>query len=142
MVNVQKLALEAKMTDNRKWCWREKNSEIAHGPFDSKEETIEEAKAHLSSCNIPIDVMIGRCDYAYAPNYIPDDLDFIQEQMEERAYDDSFSFWDDEVFDVKEGAQEALTKLLKEWAKEYFSSSVWCCGSEERVELEFKKDSE
>jgi hypothetical protein len=120
----------------KEFCWREKNGERAYGPFPSREAALEDARdLYHGDDRAPKSVMIGSCHYAFAPKYVPDFYDVI-ERIEEVAWDDSFSFWDNgEIFDVADGAKEAYDKMLRAWAEKYLSSTVWCTDEEEEMEL-------
>jgi hypothetical protein len=114
-------------TKNEQWCWREKNGETASGPFNSREEAIEEAKNSSDSCV----VSVGRCTYP-DPVHIAGavtDMDDLLEKMEEYHYENEYSY-DDQVFDLKSAvakeAQESLKQAVREWAAKYLDQpTIW-----------------
>jgi tryptophan 2,3-dioxygenase len=127
-------------TEKEQWCWREVNGEMAAGPFQSREEAIEEAKGSSDSRV----VLIGHCVYP-DPAHIAKqviDVDFLLEQMEEYHYENEYPV-DDQVFDLysKEehgralNAQEALQVAVKGWATLYIKPPTYWHTSEQEEEV-------
>jgi hypothetical protein len=116
------------------YCWRVKGSEVCAGPFDSRLEAIDSALIDMDG-EYDKPIMIGVCNWARPAAYLPDFNDII-ERMEECAYDDEFSFWDDEIFVAKDGAEKAFNKAMMSWATEYLDGVVWCSSCEEEVNLQ------
>jgi hypothetical protein len=119
------------------WCWREPNSEIAHGPLASREDAIDDAKMESESRT----VMIGNCVWPDAVTIAGEtaDVDFLLEQMEEYACDNGLGT-DDSIFDLKaensKEAQEGLKNHLRAWAAEFLATpSYWHSEREEEVEI-------
>lgn len=127
------------------WCWREKDAEVAHGPFSSREEAIAEAKAQNDWSRT---VMIGRCVYpdpVFTAGQVTD-MDYLLEQMDEHAYDNEYPF-DDSVFDISGGserhkaAQEGLKQALMAWAKEFIDPPTsWHTSEQEEEEVEINPE--
>jgi hypothetical protein len=114
------------MKDEPDWGWADE--EAAHGPFDSLELALEDARDY-NSADV-FEVEIGHCVVADPVRYIRDDLDDLLEQLDMDA--------EDEIFQVtfKEEAQKALTEILTEWASKYIYSDVWVL--ENTVRWQFK----
>jgi len=126
------------------WCWRETGSDVAQGPFSSKDEAVEDARRSSGKD----EVWIGNCAYpdpaSTAATAIT--LDHMLEMMEERAYNDEFAF-DDSIFDIKiersKQAEEALAKALGDWATEFIDPvTSWHSDLEEKVRVNSKADEE
>lgn len=126
------------MNKKAKWYWREhEDAERCNGPFDNKELAIDDAQAEIDNDDLPQTIVVGKCAFINAENYIRDNLDDVLEQLEESAGDD-VSFWDDEIFDVGDpkGAQASLTGFFKKWCAHFVSSSVYTISiQEEKVTL-------
>jgi len=119
------------------WCWREKNGEVAYGPFTSREEAIEEAKTSSDSRVVMIGNVVWPDPVAVAGEMA--DIDHLMEQMEEYAYDNGLSH-DDSIFDLKTNnakeAQEGLKKHLRAWAEEFVATPTYWHTSEQEEEVE------
>lgn len=126
------------MDKEAKWYWREhEDAERCNGPFNSKELAIDDAQAEIDNENLPQTIVVGKCAFADAENYVMSNLEDTLEQLEENASDD-FSFWDGEVFDVGDPkeAQASLKGFFKKWCAHFVSSSVYTSsGDEEKVAL-------
>ena len=117
--------------DDRKWGWS--TEDAGFGPFDSREEAIQNA----TDTGEVSEVAVGRCKFADPVEYLKADVDEVLENLDMRAADDEYGFWEDEIFDVdnKEEAQKALTEAMEQWAKKYVSSVVWVLVEEEIVKI-------
>jgi hypothetical protein len=87
------------MKTSEQWGWMQTHSDRAYGPFDSREEAVADADAHDYSPNDGI--VFGRCVWADPESVLPSMDEFV-EKLDESAYDNDFSFWEDEVFDVRD----------------------------------------
>jgi hypothetical protein len=110
------------------WGWMIRNAEHAHGPFDSREEAVEDAKDYCHNTSLD-GVIYGICRWGDPKTYLPD-MDELLDRMNEVAYDDEFGFFDDEIFDVssKEDAKNAdieLETFLRAWADRWINSNAW-----------------
>ena len=118
-----------------KWCWREhQDAEGAVGPFDTRADAIADAVADLK-LEAGDTVLIGWCDYPQAAKFVDADLDWILEQMDERAVDDGF--WDggDGVFDPidRDMAEKALELAMAKWAQEHIKAIAFTTKAERLV---------
>lgn len=122
-----------------KWGWMFEGHENAHGPFDTREDAITDAREQIGPDD-PSEVMVGKILFAKAEDYSLDLDDFI-EHIEERAYD-NFSFLEDAVFDVLDGAKEAYNTVMEAFLNAYVSSSYWCLGARgtETIQIERTDD--
>lgn len=121
--------------DDRKWGWS--TEDAGYGPFDSREEAIKNAAETLNPDG-EIEVAVGRCQFADPVKYLPTDVDEMLENLDMKAADGEYGFWEDEIFDVEqpeEEAQKALTEVLENWAKKYVSSVVWILVDEQMVTI-------
>lgn len=106
------------------WCWCERDSEWATGPFDSKEDALEAASNEIGEPDR--EVLIGRCQPFQPELYVHAlaDMSDVAERIESMATDNGWLVEDD-LFDDKPGAEEALRLQLVAWAREYLTSTVW-----------------
>lgn len=119
--------------DTRKWCWRCPNKEVAYGPFATMQAALADAVEYDDPP--PEKILVGRCEYGRATNYIQS-MDTVLEDIEQCAYDNDFDFKDDgHIFDVEPGAEEAYQEAMEEWANKYLSCSIWYCDSEKEMFL-------
>ncbi len=110
------------MTNKVEWFWTEKHSERAQGPFESKEKAIEDARASLKKGSV---IEVGKVKRIEPEHYLPDQEDII-ERMEEGAVFEDFGWVDeDEIIDVKPGADKALREFMLQWSREYLSIDRW-----------------
>ena len=119
------------------WCYLD--DDIAYGPHDSREACIEEAISLVKECEAASNLIdIAEVVWADPGNYLPN-LAWLVEDMDSGAQED-FWFVDDDIFEVQEGAGEALSKAMTKWAKKYLKPKVWRMGdSFVRVPLEPEK---
>lgn len=110
------------MTNKVEWFWNRKHDEgNPLGTFESREKAIEDAKDLLEKGSV---IEVGKVKRVKPESYLPD-LDGIVEGMESLAFDNDFGWLDDELIDVKPGAEEALREILLKWSREYLSISYW-----------------
>lgn len=106
------------------WGWSVREDDRAYGPFSSREEAVEDAKKNSKK---PLDrVIFGRCLWANPVSHLPSMSDFLEE-LEDSAYNNGFSFWEDEIFSVDtwEVAEKEFDEMLKNWADKYVKGSCW-----------------
>jgi hypothetical protein len=124
------------MADDRKWCWGYLEAERVDGPFDSREEAIEDAKATVDPGVKEINV--GRCNWADSGYYAKavTDMDDLIERMEEH-YVDNECYCDDSVFEVADPtmAEKVLKEVVRKWAEKYLKGIYWCMSDHEKVIL-------
>ena len=122
--------------DTRKWGWSEVGAERCHGPFETREDAIADARFGLDPPSKRI--TLGRCRFLDPMTYLPD-LDEFLERLEERASDDDFNIFDgEEIWEVngsKLDAEAALQTALQEWAAKYLKSAHWLIEDTEELEL-------
>jgi len=128
------------MNDATKWGWMWDGDEDAHGPFDSREEALADANAKLVDIGdaFSATVMLGHCRYADPVDSIDMEVDHVLDMMDQRAGENDFGWYDDEIFEAKGtkvDAQKALTACLEGWAREWVETSVWTLDEVDRVEL-------
>ena len=129
------------------WCWSEVLAEHAHGPFPTREACLKDAAATLREdvramrAEAPagkIQVSVGHVCPIVPEDHISADLNLIFEQMETSACDNGAAF-DDTVFDLAGDtteAEEALDVVLRNWAREWVTSTFWVMGGPvEEVEI-------
>lgn len=122
------------MEDNTEWAWMVTHSGKAHGPFDTREEALEDAKEH--GYDGPNDgIAIGTCAWADAEDYLPS-MDSVLEGMNECAFDGDFSFYDDAVFEVEHPSQaeKDFNELITAWAAAHVVPRCWLFVEEEPEE--------
>jgi len=116
----------------QKYGWAEEHSELASGPFDSKEAALEDARGCYAEDEHPT-LVIGTCRFADPADYVPS-VDDLLEQMEVWAHDEDFHFYDDRMFDVQD--KEAAQQELNAWAaKHLYADAVWALVELERIGL-------
>ena len=114
--------------DTRQWCFLEsRDSETAYGPFDSREQAIEEAR------NIPLEsCVLSRCNWAD-----PGDCDIIgdeQDLMEalDDATDDVLRNPEDPTYSLKPGAKvQDLCDIVAKWLRENLKTDWFSCDPDE-----------
>jgi len=119
------------------WAWMREYDEFAHGPFKTKDEALANAREALQGYS-PKKIHIGEVEYATPATHVWDDVDRHLEEMDQSAGDNGFAWCDDEIFVVKDKvkAQEALTKLMEQWAEEYVTSDKWSLIDSQEVDLD------
>lgn len=120
------------------WAWMVDGNCIAHGPFKTREEAIEDARGHYAPEECPREIVIGYPSYANAASYLPVDIDTFLEQLEENAFDNDFGFADDTIFDVNGDVGEAekeLEEVFINWANKWLSSTTWLFVELEKVTI-------
>jgi len=127
-------------TKNAKWGWMVPDAEYVHGPFDTRDAAIEDARRELD--NPPGEstkIVLGHCRFANPVEAVKvvADLDAVLERMDEYARDNDFGFYDDNVFEPvdESGAVIALRAALEDWARQWVESSVWTLDEVETIEV-------
>ena len=120
--------------DRSGYAWAIKGAEHCEGPFETREKAIESATRDYGDMPGTI-ICIGSVSYADPVHYVPTDLDDMLERMDECAVDNEFGFWENEVFEPKPGAKEALEQTLKAWASHFVTSQVWTVSFDQEITL-------
>jgi len=122
------------------WAWGEcLDSERWDGPFSTRDEAIKAGA-------VALDPETGRMSpsYCVAPCYYPDtgklvleayDMGDLLERMEEAASCDGCFSGDDELFEAKPGAEDALAGWLRVWAREWVTATVFTVVTDEAEEI-------
>src|SRR3990172_8503541 len=102
-----------------KWGWSWEGDESAEGPYDSREDALEDARDQLEKGETK-KLVLGVIRHADPGDCVDDDLDSHLERMDEAARDNDFAFADDNIFEVPESramaAKAALHDVLAAWA--------------------------
>jgi hypothetical protein len=127
------------MSDKTEWCYAKKSERHAHGPFDSREEAIEDAREYYSGDGV-FTIELGHPRYANVDECIPTDAADLVERMDEYAADNDFP-GDDPIFEIDQKdlkqADAELQELLKAWAKKWVcSNGCWVLDDTEEVEIQ------
>lgn len=116
------------------WCWRIPESELAHGPFSSREQALEDARRESDA----VKVLVGHPEYLRPADWIPSDMDELLERMDMFAYDNGFP-GDDQLFEVpdedQKEAQADLDRTLAAWASKWVRPTGQWQTSEEEEQL-------
>lgn len=129
------------MTSEPKWGWMQDGAENTHGPFDTRDAALADARREMEDQGT---VVLGHCRFADPGTYVPT-LAEIGERLDQSAYDNEFGFSDDTVFDeacpftgihdhkacVKQAEDE-----LAAWARRWFSSDAWTLDEVETIVLD------
>ena len=110
------------------WCYEWQGHEEVQGPFDTWEETLAKASADVSENNyrLPRKALVGRVRHADPMESVKVvTLDDVLDDMNDAACDDGFGWAEGPIFDVREGAAEALKLALQQWAHRWVSSDLW-----------------
>lgn len=120
--------------DTRPWCWGTDTCDNFKGPFDSREDAIDDAESELDAGDT---ILVGRCAMIHPEEFVCDDLTDHLERMEERV-SDGVHFEDDIFFvDNKGLAQADLTRHLKDWARRWVNAgNSFLVEEEKEVTLE------
>jgi len=110
------------------WAWRVDGS--ASGPFDSRQEAIDDA---LTSANLT-PIKLGRVHHVFPEDYVDKYLaDSIVEAMDNNLPEHVF---DEEVFVTNDLCRETLLDLVRAWAREHVETNAdWYMIDEETIEL-------
>jgi hypothetical protein len=108
----------------------------ALGPFDSKEEAMEDAK----ECYPGEKVIIGKCQDVIPSHFVDIDIDLLLEQADERFADEVFT--EDPIFEIDgkgndtEAADE-LRALVKRWADRWIVTNMnwYVSASSEEIKI-------
>jgi len=117
-----------KETDDRQWCYEWQGHEEVEGPFASRDEALAKASDDVlaNSYKLPRKALVGRVRHADPMKSIEAiTLDDVIDDMNDAACDDCFGWAEGPIFDVREGASEALKLALQQWAHQWVSSSLW-----------------
>jgi len=122
----------------KEWAWCEPMAETAHGLFATQKEAICDAKQHFGEVvegSARPRIRVAKVNFADPKAYIPD-ADEVVERMDEQAYGNEFSFWDDPIFEINTGGRTALKHLLESWVEDYVATcGVWVMVDGEEVDL-------
>lgn len=116
-----------KLVPKIEWGWMIENGDIAYGPFNSREDAVEDAQ---ESCRVSMDkVFYGVCRWGDPKSYLIS-MDEFLDSMNEAAYNDEFGFFEDAIFDFSspEDAKHAeleFETFLRSWADKWLSSNAW-----------------
>jgi hypothetical protein len=127
---------------DKKWAWQEAFADVAHGPFDSREDALVHAREWLGVNGAFVATIIfGPVIWASPSQHVPCDIEAIKEQMEESAVDDEF-LSSDPVFVCcdKQKAQSELRLLMRKWAIRHFKPDFWKLDEQERLTLRSHND--
>lgn len=112
-----------------KWGWSWRHDRCAHGPFDTWEQALADAAVHVRRAELgePVRVEVGNVGPMLAADWVSCGVELtgLLDVMNDNAASESGV--DEPGFDVPVGrraeAEEALLKLLREWAEKYIESS-------------------
>lgn len=120
------------------WAWTKLDRDWVHGPFNTREEAIADAK----SCYGPSErvmIAVGHVRYPDPSDYVMDSIYDHLESMDDAAINDEFSFCEDPPFDIPakdlKDAQTDLTERLKAWASRWVDGQCWVLDEVERLEV-------
>jgi hypothetical protein len=128
------------MAKEDKWCWSSLANDPLNGPFPTREEAVEDIKAHYYDLK-SVEVLLGKVHYCKPGEHVAwvlDDIDNLLERVEESlgiywevAFDDNqFEFVGD-----KEEAEKELRAFGAAWGEKWLSTSAWWMCEEEEVEI-------
>lgn len=137
---------DRKTGDPNRWCWCVPQSESVHGPYESRDECIADAKEYVGDVGVN-GLRRARIEIGHPRDIVPEEyaatawsVDDILEQMEYNASDAGCGF-DDSIFELAESkkgdAGAALEAMLKEWARQWVVCDHWMMGGPfEEIEIE------
>ena len=125
--------------DKQEWGWMLEGGEHAHGPCESRDAALVDARRYLGQGET-VTVVLGTCDYIGVSGFIGGDVDDVLTQMDESVYDNTGLQSEDPVFDIPtekvDAAQKALDAALLKWAEEWVNASgVWILQEEETLKV-------
>ena len=127
------------MTDKTiQYGWMMWGGGSAHGPFDSYEEALVDAKTYVDLGDI---ITISEIVYPDFTDCLPDASTLI-EQADEQAYD-TYGAMDDYIFDGPVHGSEDHTQATKElkqaladWTEKWVNRNVkWCIQEGEKITI-------
>jgi len=128
--------VEPLRAEDRKWTWTY-NEEECYGPFDTRDDALADALGRSEDEGFR-HIGIGRCSMFDPLGYAPDATDLL-EAIEERAFDNEFSFYEDQILSIKGDrgkACAALKAALSVWMDKWVNvETVWTMVDEEKVDL-------
>jgi len=101
---------------SEEWGWMEPDKAQGHGPFDTREEALEDAKGYDVK-----EILVGRYEWIDPCEYLPDDIESLLETIDDAASGDLSV--DDSIVEVQEiegaDAQAELREALRAWGKRW-----------------------
>jgi len=110
------------------FCYQLMDREECTGPFEFSDIAMAEAKKELlaEGYHLPAKVRIGQVLRADPVEHTAGmDADTVIDAMEQHAFDNGFQWCDAQVFDLKLNAVWALQVALKQWARDWVTSTKW-----------------
>lgn len=106
------------------WGWMSPGSEVADGPYDTREEAIEDARKYYADDELPARIIVGQIVWPEPSEFgrLVADCDALCERMDETLFDGGdFHSGEDPGFMPKSlgEAQVALEAALEQWAREH-----------------------
>jgi hypothetical protein len=112
------------------WAWEDPKDSECNGPFNSREEAIQDAKINSENS----EVLIGHVKYPKPSDFISIDMDSMLEDMDMMAADNCYYSTDGPIFEVNsEEAKNELDQLLKDWADKWIEPQYWTFEEVEKV---------
>ena len=123
--------------DARQWCYlSDRDSEVAYGPFDSREKAIAEAKeSGLESC------VLSRCNWADPGECdVVGDDDLFFEELDD-CTDDELRNPEEATYALKEGASlDELREMVSAWLKKNVKPTWFCCDPDVFEDVDLTKE--
>lgn len=139
------MGLKMENKDGEMWCWSPEGfPETLNGPFDTRDEALENAREHCECYPLPSSIQLGTVNWIHAGYYTYLDLDDLLDSMDEKTKDDHGGFYiarpeDEPFFDVKKTdraqAQTELCELLNEWSKKWIVENGWTMEYVETIQI-------
>ena len=103
------------------------------GSFATREEAIAEARVELANNHGEPPFYVRKGVYPDPCKHVCTDPDMTLECIEESAADQVYA--EDDVFEVRPGAEKAFETMMREWARRYLVPKVWApVGEPEKID--------
>lgn len=121
------------------WCSSiDSEDEEVYGPFDTREEAIEAARARRDAFKFDdTECTVGHCEYADPGCHLTDSqIELMIESLDEFAHEDMFCWVDDDVFDWRTSdSEESFAHELRDLLRKHVKSKYFLMAMDGREKV-------